>query len=279
MRMPGTMMTAARTATPMRIGSAIAARPGLIIIAPTKVRNLPRTVKLIFAFGGRVSIGQIHEGNRSGGTMARGAVPTPHRPTPPPGKAMILEGVVTTVSPEGVVNVAPMGPRVGPGMTRLLLRPFTTSQTYRNLRARGEGVFHVTDDVLLIARAAVGEVRPPLVPATAVRGFLLADACRFYEFRVASLDDRQDRTVIDAEVVASGTRREFFGFNRAKHAVIEAAILATRVHLPGQPDPGPELDRLAVLVDKTGGPQEREAFDFLRNRIETLRKIDRGPTP
>src|SRR5689334_16012543 len=99
---------------------------------------------------------------------------------------MILEGIVTTVSSSGEVNIAPMGPRVDAGMRRLLLRPIPTAQTYRNLKAHGEGVLHVTDDVLLLARAALGPVEPPppLVPAARVRGFVLCDACRYYEFRV-----------------------------------------------------------------------------------------------
>ena len=71
---------------------------------------------------------------------------------------MILEGIVTTVGPDGAVNIAPMGPRVTPDMARFVLRPYKTAQTYRNLKALGEGVLHVTDDVLLLARAAIGPV-------------------------------------------------------------------------------------------------------------------------
>ena len=67
---------------------------------------------------------------------------------------MILEGIVTTVSRDGAVNIAPMGPHVEEGMTRFLLRPFPTSQTYRNLKAHGEGVLHVSDDVLLLGGCA-----------------------------------------------------------------------------------------------------------------------------
>ena len=62
-------------------------------------------------------------------------------------------------------------------------------------------------------------------------GFVLTGACRFYEFEVRSIDESQERTQIRAEVVHRGTLREFFGLNRAKHAVVEAAILATRMHL------------------------------------------------
>ena len=73
---------------------------------------------------------------------------------------MILEGLVTTTSPDGAMHLAPMGPRVAADWSGFLLRPFPTSQTFRNLKAKGEGVLHVTDDVLLLAKAAVGRAPP-----------------------------------------------------------------------------------------------------------------------
>ena len=51
---------------------------------------------------------------------------------------MILEGIVTTVGESGAMHLAPMGPRVDATMKRFMLRPFHTSQTYRNLAAHGE---------------------------------------------------------------------------------------------------------------------------------------------
>src|SRR5947209_20606077 len=110
-------------------------------------------------------------------------------------QTMILEGIVTTVSPTGALNIAPMGPEVEPAMERFVLRPFRTAQTYQNLRHRGEGVLHVTDDVLLLARAALGPVEPlpALMPAHSVCGWVLRDACRFYEFRVTAMDEREER--------------------------------------------------------------------------------------
>ena len=188
---------------------------------------------------------------------------------------MILEGIVTTISPDGVLNIAPMGPRVGDGMDRFVLRPFHTAQTYRNLRAHGEGVLHVTDDVLLLARAAIGPVEPPpaVDPAEQVRGYVLRDTCRYYEFRVLSIDDRAERVTIEAQTVHSGRRRDFFGFNRAKHAVVEAAILATRTALLPADEIAAEFRRLAVLVEKTGGPQEHEAFRLLSAHVEQARCV------
>jgi hypothetical protein len=189
---------------------------------------------------------------------------------------MILEGIVTTLSADGQINVAPMGPRLlehdaNGTLTRFLLRPFRTAHTYRNLIALPEGVLHVTDDVLLLARSAIGDLQalPPLRPAEEVRGVVLTDACRYHEFRIVSRDDSTERSALEAVVVATGRQRDFFGLNRAKHAVVEAAILATRVHLLPRQEIEAELARLAVLVEKTGGDQEREALSLLCRHVQT----------
>jgi hypothetical protein len=185
---------------------------------------------------------------------------------------MILEGIVTTQSPSGEMHVAPMGPRVGPTMDRFLLRPFPTSQTYQNLLRHGEGVFHVTDDVLLLAQAAIGRIvpTPAHFPAAKVRGSVLAEACRYYEFVVMSYDDREERVRIEAEVVHTGRLRDFFGFNRAKHAVVEAAILATRTGFLPHSEIVAEYRKLAILVEKTGGPRELQAFTFLQTYLDQV---------
>jgi uncharacterized protein len=191
---------------------------------------------------------------------------------------MILEGIVTTVSASGVVNIAPMGPHVDCDAancewTRFTLRPFRTSQTFANLMEHGEGVLHVTDDVLLVARSALGvlDPLPPLRPALKVRGWVLADACRFYEFRVVACDDQSERARLEVEVVLCGRLRELFGFNRAKHAVLEAAILATRTAFLPLDEIESEYRKLAVLVEKTGGAQEHAAFDLLRRHVQQVK--------
>jgi uncharacterized protein len=185
---------------------------------------------------------------------------------------VILEGIVTTLNDDATLNIAPMGPRVDPGtnLARFELRPYRLSTTYHNLKARGEGVFHVTDDVLLLAQTAIGVAAAP-TPATrsadVVAGRILLDACRYYEFRVAELDDREKRTMIVAETVAQGRLRDFFGFNRARHAVLEAAILATRIEFLPLDEMLADFRKLAVLVDKTGGPRERAAFTLLHRHV------------
>jgi hypothetical protein len=164
-----------------------------------------------------------------------------------------------------------MGPRVDRSISRLVLRPYQSSQTYQNLKRHGEGVFHITDNVEQIARAAVGELPelPELIAAPCLRGFIVADACRWFAFQVRRLIDTTERTTIDCEVVDRGTLRDFLGFNRAKHAVIEAAILATRIGILPPDQISAELRRLATPVEKTAGDQERRAFEFLEKFIST----------
>jgi hypothetical protein len=182
---------------------------------------------------------------------------------------MILEGIVTTQNVDGSWNIAPMGPRVTDRMDRFLLRPFQTSVTYANLKRHGEGVLHVVDDVFLLAQAATKHWRetPELLPGPTEGTRILAAACRWYAFRVDDLDDSQERTAIQVGVFDRGTLRECFGFNRAKHAVLEAAILATRVHLIPAEEIQRQIDLLTYAVEKTGGPREQAAFDLVREAI------------
>ncbi|MEX0937251.1 MAG: DUF447 domain-containing protein [Pirellulales bacterium] len=177
----------------------------------------------------------------------------------------ILEGIVTTVLPDGSPNIAPMGPRISADFQTILLRPFQPSTTYDNLKRTGQGVFHVTDDVELLARAAIGRLEslPPMRAAESLTGWILADVCRWYAFRVESLDDSRQRAEIECRVVESGRQRDFFGFNRAMFAVVEAAILATRIELLPANAIAAEYQRLAVIVEKTAGPRERRAFNLL----------------
>lgn len=162
-----------------------------------------------------------------------------------------------------------MGPRVSDDMSTFTLRPYRTSQTYQNLKRTSEGVLHVTDDVELLARSAINrlDTLPELRPASAVAGWVLADCCRWFAFRVASLDDREERTTIECETVDRGRMRDFVGFNRACHAVIEAAILATRIDFLPHDEIIQSFAELAVLVEKTGGGKQRRAFQFLESYV------------
>jgi hypothetical protein len=182
---------------------------------------------------------------------------------------MILEGIVTTLNPDGAVHIAPMGPDIDEQSACLVLMPFQTSQTYQNLARHPEGILHVTDDALLLAQAAIGAVdpMPAIAPAKHVQGFYLLGCCRYLEFRIEASDSSRPRARMEARILRQERIRDFFGFNRGKHAVVEAAILATRLHLFPLEEVAREFDRLEVLVKKTGGSAEHQAFAILRAHL------------
>ncbi len=173
---------------------------------------------------------------------------------------------------DDTVNCAPMGVEWGEGV--IVLKPFLETTTYRNVVATGTAVVNLTDDVRVFARAAIGNPAYPTVPAVAVRGVVLADCCSWREFRARSIDGSSPRSRIDMTEVHRGTRREFIGFNRARHAVLEAAIYATRLHLLPRSFVDDEFARLQTIVDKTAGPAEFEAMALL---TEHVRATPAGP--
>jgi uncharacterized protein len=175
--------------------------------------------------------------------------------------APIIETVVTTINPDGTVNCGAMG--VEWGEERIVIKPFRGTRTLRNLRATGAAVVNLTDDVLLFSQAALGDPHPPCRPATEVAGAVLVDACSWREVRVEVIEEDEQRFRFTTVVAGGGAGREFLGFNRACFAVLEASILASRVHLLDAAEISGELRRLQVLVDKTAGPREREAMDYV----------------
>ena len=179
---------------------------------------------------------------------------------------LIIESIVTSMDEAGVVNFAPMGVEWGEEI--IVLNPFLETTTFRNLRATGTAVVNLTDDILLFARSAISSPQFPWTPATAVRGAVLEAACSWREIEATAIDDAPPRSRIDTRVVHRGTRRDFVGFNRARHAVLEAAILATRTHLLPAQQIRDELARLAVPVEKTAGPREREAWALIRGYVD-----------
>jgi len=194
---------------------------------------------------------------------------------------MILESLVSTANSDGSPNISPMGPVIqnansDGSFDRFELRPYETSTTFKNLKRGRQGVLHVDDNVDLFACAAItkltGNALPPLSAAKQVKGFVIDTACRSYEFRVISVNETGPRMSLNCEVVLLNRKRDFFGFNRAKHAVLEAAIYATRIDFLPATEIIEQFDRLAIIVDKTAGPTEFKAFQrlqiFVNSKLE-----------
>ncbi len=192
-----------------------------------------------------------------------GATDKFHQPSP------LIETVVTTTGHDGVVNCGAMGVRWGED--ELVFWPFDATRTLRNLRVHGEAVVHLTDDVLLFVQAALGHPRPAMRPAGHVAGWVIEETNSWREVVVVDITPTADelpRSRVRARVVASGAgARQPLGLCRARHAAVEASILASRLRWLGAGHVRAELARLQELVDKTAGPSERAAMDYVRRHV------------
>jgi len=181
-------------------------------------------------------------------------------------RAPLIETVMTTTGSDGVVNCAAMGVRWGE--EELVFWPFNATRTLRNLRFRGEAVVHLTDDVFLFVQAALGHPRPATRAASVIAGAVIEDVQAWREVVVTDIATESSRSRVRARVVASGTgTREPSGLCRARHAAVEASIVASRLTRLGADHVVAELDRLQELADKTAGPCERAAMDYVRRYV------------
>ncbi|MFW6184545.1 MAG: DUF447 domain-containing protein [Chloroflexota bacterium] len=179
---------------------------------------------------------------------------------------MIIECIVSTLDAEHHVNCAPMG--VEWDEETIVIKPYQDTETFRNLMATGVAVLNVTDNVLLFAQSAISNPVFPHRPAAVVEGVVLEDACSWREVEVMETDTSERRARITTRVVHRGVQREFLGFQRARHAVLEAAILATRIRFVPADEILSEFERLQIIVDKTAGEPEFEAMALLTDYVQ-----------
>ena len=179
---------------------------------------------------------------------------------------MIRETIVTTLSEEGRVHIAPLGLIAeGDGW---IIAPFRPSTTLDNLRATPYAVANFTDDVLIFASCLVGRKEWLTRPSTHVPGAVLEGTLSHAELQVDHVQEDEQRPRFHCRVVHEASHAPFKGFNRAQAAVIEAAILASRLHMLPREKIERELGYLQIAVEKTAGPREHEAWRLLVEKIE-----------
>lgn len=184
---------------------------------------------------------------------------------------MIYETVLVTRSREGSFHIAPMGIQTQNDV--ILLQPFRPSTTLDNLAATGEVVINLTDDVAVIAGCLTGHRDWPLVPVSHLQGARLASTLAHIEAKVERTEDDPQRPRFFCRRVYEQTHAPFKGFNRAQAAVLEAAILVSRLHMLPMDKIDREIDYLTIAIEKTAGERERMAWSWLMERIEAHRRM------
>lgn len=178
---------------------------------------------------------------------------------------MIRECIVITQSRAGAVHIAPLG-LIEEG-EHLVIAPFRPSLTLDNLRENPFAVANYTDDVLVFAGCLTGRREWPTKAATKVPGAVLDQTLAHAELQVVAVVEDEQRPRFRCAVVHEENHRPFHGFNRAQAAVVEAAILVSRLHMLPPDKIECEIGYLQIAIDKTAGPRERQAWDWLMERI------------
>lgn len=187
---------------------------------------------------------------------------------------MIHETVVTTRCEDGSPHIAPMGVHDRQG--GLVLAPFRPSGTLRNLLRERCAVINYTDDVRVFAGCLTGRHDWPLCPASVIDGLRLCDTLGHAEVEIVRVEEDDVRPRLHARVVHEQSHRPFHGFNRAQAAVLEAAILVSRLGMLPREEIDTEIAYLRIALEKTAGERERVAWEWLMQAIAQHRSAEPG---
>ncbi len=180
--------------------------------------------------------------------------------------SFVRESVVVTLATDGRPHIAPLGVIEQPPY--LVLAPFRPSRTLDHLERHPFATVNYVDDVRILAGCVTGRRRDwPVVPAVRIPGFRLKAALAHSELEVVRMEADPLRPRFLAREVHFASHRPFLGFNRARHAVVEGAILISRLHLLPRAQVEAEFRRLRVLVEKTAGEAEWEAWRWLEEAL------------
>lgn len=186
----------------------------------------------------------------------------------------IRECIVTTVNRTGAVHIAPLG--IIAEEDGWVIAPFRPSATLDNLSAVPFAVANYTDDMRVFAGCLTGRRDWPTLPLEGFAVPRLAGALAHSVLAVESVDGDETRPRHFCRVVAEATHAPFTGLNRAKAAVLELAILVSRLNRLPAAKVDAEIAYLSIAMEKTAGPEERQAWGWLMQRVADHR-VGAGP--
>lgn len=179
---------------------------------------------------------------------------------------MIFETIVTTLSPDGELHLAPMGIRYEGD--EVLMMPFKPSRTLDNVLATGKAVLNLTTDVRVFAGCVTGRREWPTIALDGFAGRRLASALTHVELELVKPQDHDVRPILHMRRVGEHAHAAFPGFNRAQAAVIEGAVLVSRLSMLPREKVDGEMLYLQIAIDKTAGPHELEAWEWLTEAVD-----------
>jgi len=187
---------------------------------------------------------------------------------------MIFETIVTTLNADGSVHIAPFGIRERDGL--VIIAPFRPSASLDNLLRGRCAVVNYTDDVRVFAGCLTGRRVWPTRLANRVQGQVLESALSHRELELAAVEEHELRPELACRIVHEVSHTPFRGFNRAQAAVIELAVLVSRLHMLPLEKIDAEVQYLAIAVEKTAGEREWQAWNWLMESIVNFKAGQSG---
>jgi len=178
---------------------------------------------------------------------------------------LILETIVTTTNPDGSVHLVPFGLIVEGD--DYIVAPFRPSPTIANLERHPFLAAAAPRDIRVIAGCVTGRRDWATVACDVIEGVRLQDCFAHMELAVREVAPDELRPRFRCRPVHGAMHEPFLGYNRAQAAVLEAAILSTRLHLLTPQKIRSEMAYLEIAIDKTAGPTEREAWQWIEAKI------------
>ncbi len=181
---------------------------------------------------------------------------------------MIFETIITTQDTAGTPHVTPFGVRYEGD--NIVISPYKPSTTLDNILATKCAVMNLTDDVRVFAGALTGRQPWQLLPANKIKACMLVDCLAHVELELLEVRDDATRPQLIMKKIAEYNHKPFAGFNRAQAAVLELAVLVSRLHLLPKEKIMHEVEYLKIAIDKTAGERELEAWQWLTKKIENF---------
>lgn len=193
---------------------------------------------------------------------------------------MIFEAIISSIDAAGNAHIAPFGVRYEGAKEdiRVVISPYKPSTTLANILATKCAVMNMTDDVRVFAGALTGRKPWQLLPANKIKGFRLVDCLAHSELELLEVRDDATRPQLIMKKVAEFNHKPFAGFNRAQAAVVELAVLVSRLHILPKDKIMAEIEYLKIAIDKTAGEREKEAWAWLTEAVENFYADQAGKT-
>ncbi|MDD1762140.1 MAG: DUF447 family protein [Methanothrix sp.] len=177
-----------------------------------------------------------------------------------------INEIIATTEVSGRINAAPIG--IIRDEDSLFVRLFLGTHTYENVLTRGWFVANVTHDSWIFAETALEDLPPEYFDRREDLP-ILKDAEAWGLFKCEPF--ASDIIIAKVELIkGEAVRRDFRACNRGANLVIEAAVAATRYLALRTDSYYIELMKLQRIINRCGGPREREAMDRLMDRIDSF---------